>query len=115
MTPYTLTLNGQATDWFVMDDLATPFVITGKLTGTITVGLEISNDIANKSEATVVESYTASFAKVPQTPLPRRLRLRVTSVAGGSAIIGFGLGIDTKGNYIQPRIEGSSSAPSNSF
>lgn len=112
---YTLSQNGDVTDWMNMDEIADPFVMIGKLTGTITIGLEIANDIVSKSDAIVVESYTVSFAKVPVAPLPRRLRLRVTSVAGGNAIVSFGLAIDAKGNYVAPRIEGASSSPSNNF
>jgi hypothetical protein len=88
-TPITLSGNGQSSSWYDLTDVDESFVVTGALTGTLTVGLEIANDVDGKTDAVIVESYTASFAKKVNKPFPRTFRFRTTS-GTGSVIIGFG-------------------------
>lgn len=114
---WTLDSSGEATSWITLDDIAAPFVITGKFTGTPVIGLEISNDPSSaKADANVVESYNASFAKVVNKPFPRRFRLKLTSWVGGqSVVVGVGKGFDSQGNYIDLHLEGSTNSPTGDF
>lgn len=113
---YTLSQNGAATDWMNSEVAAEPFVVTCAINGTLTVSLEISNDrTAAKADAVAVQSYSASFAKTLNRPLPRRFRYRVTSYTNGSAVIGIGPAVDSKQNQVEIPIEGSSNQPTGNF
>jgi hypothetical protein len=99
MSIHTLDGAGQATDWFDIGSLA-GIQFQGSLTGAMTVVLETSNDTTYqaKAEPVVAETYTASFDKAGDPPLPMFIRFRVTAFApGASCKISFGPAVNTRG------------------
>lgn len=99
---YTLTNNGDATDYMDMSPWAAGAVeFQAKITsGTPTFVLEGSNDNAGNplnTDLMTYETYATDVARVMYAPLPNKIRIRKTA-GTGVVVVTFGRGMDGRGN-----------------
>jgi hypothetical protein len=113
-TPYTLVSNGAVSPWLDLTGIDGSFPFTIAITGTLTCALEIANDVDNKTDAVIAESYISSDARTVNKPFPRLMRFRNTS-GTGTAIIALGRAVGTNGNFADIPQLGTSNTPTQSF